>query len=154
MTIQLIHRLTISNKDDARRYQLGTLYIEYFNQLNLWLDFLDIPVSSITMPMQLEATTKLHNMFILKFTEVLKNDNPFVDLNGELIAIESIELVCKTFTKNASNPTLLILFKSKPMEVVHSNNTRRVLRDSSTIDGEPLLIVDLDKDTRIASTEN
>jgi hypothetical protein len=148
MTIKLLRKLVISNQNDARQYQLQELYLEYFEQLNSFLDFLEIPEAS-TMIMQLQASTDLHNMFILRFTHVLTENNPFLDLNGEAIEIESIKLVCKTFTRNAPNPVLFIMLTSNPMAVVDIHNETRVLKNPNTADGEPLLTVLLDNNTRI-----
>jgi len=155
MTIQLLHKVVIRNQDDAKRYQLELLYTDYFKQLNLQLDFLGIrDGASVPMPMQLEATTNLHNTYVRQFTAVLEQANPFVDLNDQPINIESIQLVCKTFIRNAVDPVLFILLQSKPMEVVDSYGSTKVLKNPSTIDGNPVLTVELDnKFTFIATVK-
>jgi len=151
-TITLSRKLVISSEDEAKQYQLELLYKSYTADLDFHLDYRGIqPGKTIRIDSQFEINAALNTLYADKFASVLKRVKPFVDLRDMPIDIEHIHLACKTFIRSEPSPVVFIFMETIPMVVVDTHNDTKVLKNPNTADGNPLLSVELDKFTVIAT---
>jgi len=153
--IQISRKIVISSPEEAKPYQLELLYDSYFKELDFQLDCRGVnPGVTIPFPIQFEINEILNTTYVRQFESILNRVKPFVDLSEIPLDIESVKLACRTFTRNASRQVLFIFLESKPMAVVDSYGSTKVLKNPSTADGNPLLSVELDKSTVIVALKD
>jgi hypothetical protein len=151
-TIQLSHKIVISNSEEAKQYQLENSYDKYFKELDYQLETRGIDQDrAIPINVQFEINEVLNITYANEFKAIIDRVKPFTDLRDIALELESIRLVCRTFTKKASRQVLFIFLESKPMVVADSYGSTKVLKNPNTADGNPLLTVELDKSTVIVS---